>query len=245
MRVFRGFSFSPGMDPSEFESRIRDIIPAPVRTIYVDVSNGDDNNPGTQDKPLKTLERALWIETFLEEWDYIEYNRPGLYAIILASGVYEIPATITYNKWLFGSMVAIWGQSSATTAINVKGTLGILKSRLSLYNCRVDGTQVPTYGGFNLEDSSVKFYNCEINIGPYHFINTISGKGGVEIELCKVVKTGNGVLFNAGNKPADYVSVSTTIVDSAGTTLQDTDILTGIVRDTNNLPRNVRSNVVL
>lgn len=64
---------------------------ATAETIYVDPMSGNDANPGTKDKPLRTFEKTAIMVN--------DSNNPGPTLIKVNPGVYDITETILFKNY--------------------------------------------------------------------------------------------------------------------------------------------------
>ncbi|NPB07571.1 MAG: hypothetical protein GXN96_01425 [Aquificae bacterium] len=245
MRTIKGFEFNPGLPKELFQKLLRE-LDAPVETLFVNGTTGSDTNAGTESQPLKTFDKALFKETFPEEFDGAEYTKPGLLVVSLSGGTYQLNPD--WFKILFGKTVYIWGDPASKPVIIPQTPINLLNSALIFDSCIIDNTStgrplVSSYNGNNF----VAFNRCEIKIGSAPIVdNRIPATIGVSVNTSTITKTSTGVLLSTGNSTFDWLKDTvSTIQDSAGSTLTDADIILGIVRDAGNLPRNCRSNVVL
>ena len=120
-------------------------------------------------------------------------------------------------------------------------------SGLHFENCNLDNSGGVFIGGAGGLASRVSFSGCNISIGASNFIAFgLYQHYYITLINTNITKTSTGLLVNCYGSALDYYrNANTTIQDSAGTALTDADIIGGIVRDANGLPRNVRSNIVL
>ena len=66
-----------------------------TKALYINVNTGSDQNPGTKEQPLKTLNQAAsWIN---------QANGKGAITIYLSEGIYGLDATATFHpaNWHF------------------------------------------------------------------------------------------------------------------------------------------------
>jgi len=61
-----------------------------AEVLYVDDTNSDDANPGTEDKPMRTIARAAAMVNNSKE--------PGPTTIKIEPGVYVIDKTVTFEN---------------------------------------------------------------------------------------------------------------------------------------------------
>ena len=61
-----------------------------AETIYVDVRDGSDNNPGTKEKPVKTVGRTVEIVN--------SSTKPGPATIKIAPGIYSLSNSVEFNS---------------------------------------------------------------------------------------------------------------------------------------------------
>jgi len=233
------------------------------KTVYVDSVNGDDTNPGTIDAPFKTLTKA------------VDSIPAGGYGIIkLNSDVYldtriELKGRILYitpttlapdtqcctpnqnNPWIYaegnigtnGDMGAGFvGQGMVITEyVNIETK--------PCTNCGI-------WRGFIGRHDNSKYilsmYAAYIKIGTNNELVRIqSGPAAItEIALynCNISFTDanfNTLIELEDSAPISFKPTGSTATDANGNSLTWQDVISGIIRDTNGLPRNVISNVVL
>ncbi|RUM27735.1 MAG: hypothetical protein DSY42_09555 [Aquifex sp.] len=219
-----------------------------VKEVWVDPS-GDDRNDGSQEAPLRTLDGALLKPgyTTYTAWGTEEVKIPfSLYIIYLTPGyTYDLSKVIALSN----SFVLIVGDLQNPPIIDNPsgGNIRLRWASLEFFRCTIKNTGGNLFAGNGGVASRISFSSSTVNIGTKNLIGYyIHQHFHVALGSSTVVKTSTGLLVNCNGSSLDYYrDNSTTIQDSAGNTLTDTDIIGGIVRDVNGVPRNVRSNIVL
>ena len=218
------------------------------KEVWVD-SAGDDRNDGSQEAPFKTLDRALQLpkSQFYTPWNSYEtaQNLPLLFIHLAPAQTFDLSQAVALNR----ANVYIYGDATNKPTITNQsgGSIRLRWSGLHFDNCNLNNSGGFFIRGWGGMASRVSFYSCNISIGALNFIEYgIYQHCHVVVDNSTITKTSTGLLVNCSGSALDYYRDSnTTIQDSAGTALTDTDIIGGIVRDANGLPRNVRSNIVL
>ncbi len=218
------------------------------KEVWVNPLDGDDRNDGSQEAPFKTLDKALLPEKsqLIQAWNLEEGFNPYIFLMVylIAGQTYDLTKRIGINRMF----VNIYGDATNPPKITntAGGQLYVRWAGLYFESCQLDnsgGRFIQGWGGLS---SRVSFDGCSISIGASDFINYGTYQhfhitlGGTDI-----VKTSTGLLVNCNGSTLDYFRGGGTITDSAGTALTDTDIIGGIIRDANGVPRNVQSNIVL
>ncbi|NPB04511.1 MAG: hypothetical protein GXO39_08910 [Thermotogae bacterium] len=248
MRTLKGFQFEPGMPPEKLVEEIKKLASpsAPVRTVWVNPTTGSDTNDGSEASPFATLDKALFEPNYLEAFDGFNYTSPELLVVVLAPGQYQLNGS---KAILFRKNVILYGDfSGGSVIVPTQMAVQLVESAVSLYNCKVDGVNGSASlfsTGAGSGSCEVSFTGGQIDIGTRHIISHGGGNLTLELSGTTVKKTSTGLLLYGTGAPFDYYRTAGSIQDANGNALQDTDILGGIVRDANNLPRNVRSNIVL
>ena len=196
------------------------------RTFYVDAVNGDDNNPGTEEAPFKTIEKAI-----------VSVPVGGHGAIFLMSDVY-----------LNTNMEAIW--KNITIRLNGYSFNLTVDSRSLLRKFSAVGLFALEFRGSGKIVLPVRADDpTYINNHPYLLSSGANGNVfkslaltyGVEV----VINDTAYKLLEVNTNSTSAFSVHGTLTDNTGSNLTWADLISGIVRDANGVPRNVISNIVL
>ncbi|OMH40230.1 hypothetical protein [Desulfurobacterium indicum] len=232
------------------------------KTVYVDAVNGDDLNPGTSDAPFKTLSKALsviptggWGIIFLKSdivyggTDNVIVAKDNITAIILKDSSLTTHPKITFNNYtkiLHGNNNRLWF-NSIDFDFNLSGFT--YSPSLFMWNTHVyqGDAGISMGGGLGFD-----YCNININVDFDYLVYLV-----MSIPFIKMVNTITTYTNSTGN---DYFKItdaaqcvninfegSWSIIVN-GTVLSDSDIsshIVSIVRDTNGVPRNILSNIIL
>lgn len=218
------------------------------KELWVD-PNGDDRNDGSQEAPFQTIEGALLSlgYTYNSAWGTYEISSHIKFIKLnLTPGVtYDLSKVIALNHLFVRISGNLTNKPKITNAGG--GNLRLRSAYFEIWDCAIDNTQ----GGILIKESGgvgskVSFSNCDITIGISNLIAySIHQHFHIALYNSTVIKTSTGLLVNCNGSSLDYFSSNLTIQDGAGNALTDADIIGGIVKDANGVPRNVKSNVIL
>jgi len=236
------------------------------RTFYVDQVNGDDSNDGSESAPFKTIQKAInsvpvggRVDVYIIG-NYTLNEHVGISNKVVVIHVsddsflkttwYQIGS---YNS-LYGfrlqglSAIEFWMKSGAKIILDDEGFDTSLPQSSYCYliqkNSSVLGfVRVTNVGGgtkpvieLSGSDSSPAF----MSHGSGHTSEALV----LHLYSVNIVKSGNALL--SGGQGVFFLRVdSVDIYDGSGNELGWTDVISGIVRDANGVPRNVLSNTVL
>jgi len=231
------------------------------RTFYVDAENGDDNNDGASSTPFKTIKKAC---------DSVPVGGYGL-IYFFGGQVFNLDSIILQHKSLFFSRYNNDNNYIITTSYYQDNDAAWLKnfklinSKLIFYHAIFDLPENTT--GLNVSGhdngliqfkrksvvSGVHFYNCTVNL---NYNNNIlismhdygDGASFSAISLYNVtfnINHSNTYFIGAGNAPFSLrKGANITVNDNTGNNRTFNDLIAGIVKDANGVPRNVISNIV-
>jgi len=237
------------------------------RTFYVDADNGDDNNDGSSANPFKTIKKAcdsvptsgianiilLADKTYVLESDINIYNKK---IIFLKHGNGNNPIVTTKTRTrTYGSntYAEINNFHISGGALNFHSDVDIVVPSNSTGNNispSSNGFIVPAYDTYN--GAFIGFHHCSITInGDFPLINNDNWSGGSPFTDIKfwgvtvnLMKDGTKVISNNSHSTCS-IGWSATLKDSSGNDISVSDnLLSGIVKDSNGVPRNVISNIV-
>ena len=235
---------------------------------YVDATNGNDTNDGSSAYPFKTIKKAcdsvvvggiadinlLAGQTYVLESDIYIYNKKIRF-LKQGNGNNPIVTTNTRTQTYGSNTYAEVNnfRISGGAALNFHGDVDIVVpsngtgNSISFVN---NGFIVPTYDTYN--GSFIGFHYCSITInGDFPLINNHNWNGGSPFTDIKFWGVGVN-LMKAGTKVINYIGDSTCSIgwsaelkDSSGNYISVSgNLLSGIVKDANGVPRNIISNIV-
>ena len=237
------------------------------RTFYVDADNGDDNNDGSSANPFKTIKKAcdsvptggianielLAGQTYVLESDIGIYNKKirflkhgdGDNPIVTTKTRTRTSGSNTYaevnNFHISGGALNFYSGVDIVVPSNSTG------DNISPLN---NGFIIPEYNTYS--GAFIGFHYCSITInGDFSLINNYNYGGGSPFTDIKfwgvtvnLMKNGTKVISNNGNSTCS-IGWYSTIKDSSGNDISVSDnLLSGVVKDSNGVPRNVISNIV-
>ncbi len=239
------------------------------RFLYVDI-NGDDNNPGTQDAPFKTIDKAI---------SAIPTGGSG--RIYLRSGQeHKLSGTVTIeNKHVDitcepgidptnyptltadPEIVDINGTNfNFLPGFIVAGTLRINQCKINVpavQNNSIDlaprkrALIVPAYNNPWYGAPTISVNYCKINLNKGFRLIDFYNWGG-RSDLASIQLYGNTIVINDTSTPlidfcygiAGFFQSSNTLTDQSGNSLAWSDVVSGILKDSNGIPRNIVSNII-
>jgi hypothetical protein len=182
------------------------ILDAPL-TLYVDGTNGDDSNDGSQGKPFKTIQKAVYAVPLI-----CLYHAA---AINIADGIYpeavNIP-TVGHISF-FGGNVRVFGFASATPSVVL-----LQFDLLTLYNnTPVTGISTVFGANFHVHVTDLvlidKFYAVDSEYGAHLFIEATSSftanncyivnhsvtGGNITVQASGITGSGNSIFYTANS----------------------------------------------
>ena len=227
------------------------------RTFYVDAVNGDDNNTGASDSPFKSLKKA--IDSVPDSGKgYIIFKSDYTLEENINIGNKHIVLDGNNNQYSFTSkeVTQTLGSTDYDGIYHISGTNTIIFYRYKNIN-------VPTHSGSNsvhpINSSLVGgnfqhgltlnvgvFYSNNLNIyKDFNFIDNYNWNGGYGQLVYQnwsltITKNDTGVLINLNGSNLVVGTDSSTKQDSSGNSIGWTDLINGIVKDSNGVPRNVQ-----
>lgn len=182
--------------------------PANVSSLFLDAVNGDDNNPGTMQAPIKTLARASYLVNTLG-------SGVGTYTISLKSGQTYTTAGVNSRFWFNGTQInfRVWGEPKyvdSTGFVNYFPTSAVdfQRATINLGSYDVgDGTiqaaGISSFGNLYFEGivlngptnhqfggsemvacsgaGTIGLFGCDINIGRHIFVTN-----AVSLDACVI-----------------------------------------------------------
>lgn len=203
------------------------------RTVYVDEINGDDSNSGSSSSPIKSVHKAV---------NFVPMG--GRVTIVLLSDCNWSGDAVSYNK-----VIEIRLNGHALNLVKYADS----NNKYLLYSIIGYANTVFFYGN-NLDGSKVVLpvlADGEKIFSPDHsvFIKSI---GSAEPELSQVTF---GYKADIEDNGAFYISSATAsassfsfsggqLIQSNGSSRALTDLVSGVVKDSNGVPRNIQSNLI-
>jgi hypothetical protein len=195
------------------------------KTFYVDADNGDDNNDGSSATPFQTIEKAL--------------------KSILVKGTIVLNSDVHLTSAVMLPFVSI--------LINLNGYSFYVNndSKSQLYSISLSlGGFITLNNNGKLVLPSAQSDTTSINNHP-NFI--ISGYGGstshglmLAYSVEVVVNDTHYGLLEINNATGFFSADSNSkITDNTGSGITWADLISGIIKDSNGVPRNVLSNIIL
>lgn len=229
--------------------------PTLERTFYVDAVTGNDNSEGTQAAPFKTLKKAV---------PAIPYGGGGI--IYLAGAQEHIIDSLIQVPWRSIIFAATPGASEKPTIKNVcttddNSTAGFAMNNASLYfsglvlrtadyriaNAPTNNVYMGLIRRNDRPAGPVSVSGCEIRLGDTPFMRlTSNGQMGslalYSVAITRVGTNPSAALLDAANIPCLLAAGAVTA--PAGAKWLN-DLVTGVVLDANNVPRNILTNLIL
>jgi len=236
------------------------------RTFYVDAVNGDDSNDGSESAPFKTIKKAC---NSVPVGGYGVIYLSGDYT--LTQNVYLINKIIYIyvpgNSILKPSWYLYNNQENRLNSFHLKGSSNIIfdlhdGAKILLDDEGFDSSYSQNYGWF------IQKYTYCIGFISVFGSNNYTNKVQIEIagsdsspvfmshgdlhslealvlHLWKVdiIKSGNGYL-TSGDGVFGLKASNSSVKDGSGNSLEWSDVVSGIVKDANGVPRNIISNIV-
>lgn len=252
-----------------FNQLLNDAKQIMEKTVYVNQSTGDDNNDGTQNRPFKTLQKAVdsvpagGLVSIYIQGDYV------LTSDVLVSG------KKTVNIYLDGKLTTEWHIVNQTVA-SVYNIQLIGNSIVQVFSCSNAVSyqfEIPSrpsnMQGLTLSSTAGLFYVLDTRIGNIlirpqdsvqHNVSIAEGSlivnswgvGKFSIILLNsngsITLGNNAFLVNLASAGVATCKLSLAgSITKGGSTVNPpyTSLFGGIIRDTNNVPRNIISNYVL
>jgi len=232
------------------------------RTFYVDAENGDDSNDGSESAPFKTIQKACGS---------VPVGGFG-YIYLYGGQTFALNASIILkHKSLFFQNYGNGDRYTITSFYHDNGSSAwiehfkLYNSKLVFWNSIFDLPENNT--GVNIDHnnngllhckgdqlvSGIHFYYCIINLN--HTGNVLismhnygSGAAFSGISLYNVtfnINHSNTYFISAGNAPFSLrKGANITVNDNTDDNRTFNDLISGIVKDANGVPRNIISNIV-
>jgi hypothetical protein len=230
---------------------------------FVDPNNGNDNNDGAT-KPVKTIDEALRrCLPFTNTWIYLysgsTYTISDVY-YIRDCGIMFVRETVegvnAPNPLIMNTLREDSNRTTGLKVTNVYFSAANVKFKTASYT--TDDTAADLWEGILQRHDTgnyiANFYDCEIEIMDTPFTRIQSGPGGpysLSLFSTKVIRhndtkrTAPLVLIENGHPYEFYTSNIKLITDQDGNTLKVSDIISGIVRDSNGALVNLVTNTVV
>jgi hypothetical protein len=246
------------------------LIPNMNLTFYVDAENGDDNNPGTEDAPFKTIEKAVnsvpnggyGLIKLFKQTHYISNSLDLKTKTILFQSYGYDRDNLSNNAWIenttYISTDLSGNQSYSTTGFSSKFSC-IHFNYVNIRTTNLPDTNLPLSiweGVIHRADSSsihVTFFSSIIELGDTDLIRIPTGAHGllhIYMYNCSVSQKGVNrqayLLVNeAGNVSFSSYNNTFTLADGSSGTIGQ--LISGqIVRDAStNIPLNFLTNFSL
>ncbi len=237
---------------TKFTQSVSDALSSEMnKTIYVDAINGDDLNVGTEDSAKKSLSAALKSQI----GGHVSIYLKAAQVHVLTSDIYESARVVDLERYGDGANPIF---TAALYDSEPYQKVKAVFSDTSFYFTKVDVvTPKAVTGGFEPYGSmfwqrggrslNISCYKADVIVNDFPIHRQNSAAGGlssIQLSLSRVVKKAEAFPFYAGYG-LKYGNYSTSIEDAAGNALDHSDIVAGIVRDANGVPRNLISNKIL
>ncbi|MEO2220059.1 MAG: hypothetical protein ABGW55_00685 [Nitrosopumilus sp.] len=232
------------------------------RTFYVDAINGDDNNPGTNDAPFKTIKKAIdsvpvggfgtiilqnsqthIINTWIEVKNKSIYFRSKDATSTLGSADSNSPIILfDDNGTKLTGRILTWNST-----IQIAGYVHPVKIQLGKLTNTIEG--VAFYGHWPFDGTTSNNYlsiahtSVDISDGSCYLFAHFT-KVGLRMAKIKKHSTTNFAIGHVGYGTLAFQSSECQIYDLNNNDIS-TKCISGIVRDSNGIPRNVISNIIL
>ena len=223
------------------------------RSFYVDAVSGDDTNNGTNSSPFKTLKKAI------QSIPVSGYATISLMSDITINEVIDIATPMSVKIHSVGTRRTITFPIDETKNPTYgfsgfyfyKGDIRLSFENVKLVSPNYTGTRIlynrsAPLGNCGVKDGrivSFLFYDCAIEVNNVPFITNpvVSQAAGnlfaVQINGCSITANDQPFIY-AGGYPLIFTRISTTINN-------ESKMIFGITKDTNGVPRNIVSNVIL
>ena len=225
------------------------------RTFYVDAVNGDDNNTGTIDSPFKTIKKAIdsvpiggMGTIYLKDDQTHIVSGLGFYVknktiIIKRSGDGNNSPTLQIKSWISGDYnyyVSFQGINYSIYFYNIN--IEDYKTDSSLN----DNIGWGIFGRESLGDIKLVFMECSLNIQYAKLLSASNNLKWIDISFnsCDCTFPQKTQITLDYGALANINSYNTTYNDGNGNSINLVDIVYGVVKDTNGVPRNIISNIV-
>ena len=229
------------------------------RTFYVDADNGDDNNDGSENSPFKTIEKAC-VSVPIGGIGHIFLKASQTH--ILNNDIYVYNKRIFFDKWGGNGSDTSTHPIMENIIINGDQTTGfrLYNSVFAAETINFTTAALPSNTTSSIWEGIIKrtdlftgkvlLYECGIKLQDTDFIRIASGPTNmldVYLYYPTVTRVGSNrtsyLIYNEyGN--ISYNRVNGSLKDGSGNNLTDSDLITGIVKDKNGVPRNIISNTI-
>ncbi len=247
----------------KFKKELWDDVGAAIgqmsRTFYVDTENGDDNNTGDSDHPFKTIQKA------------VNSVPNGGYGYINVSGDHN-QTFYSKHKQIYINNGGVW-TIPYKSFCDVSGDILISnQGQIIVDNDNGSDSDNENYAGF-LASNYEKFFLSEplnfvlVNYKTSNPVNITSGRalvgsrawGHQQRIAINVVVTNlycsdkfivDGKIFGAYNGANSFQWTNSSnddsfsLEDSSGNAVDIKDTISGIIKDSNGVPRNITSNII-
>ena len=226
------------------------------RTFYVDAVNGDDSNPGTGDAPFKTLKKAIDSVpvggkatvsctsdvTLSEE---ISLHSKNIRIVLNDHTLVVSSFSDTVNKYfgfeMSGSEIRIEsGTIQLSGKANTDLSWAISAIGAVFKGSHPAGPNLVSIGSCSLLLPADAGVLCCTGISAWSILTHLL------LERCVITRDG-GVIYAVQGSGSGIGTLSifdTTITDSSGNAVEWTDVVSGIIYDSSNIPRNIVSNII-
>jgi len=228
---------------------VTNVKSALTRRFYLDANSGNNSNDGSYNSPLKDLDYAIEIappgviELILNPGNYVitrhQLVENKLVKIKCSSGNPE-DCVISHRKYSDGYLTGLRLRNSAVAVYYC--TIKTCEN-----NCNTNGNYIKSifgrandigFGVFQLYDS-----NLILNDGDLFSVSFGGGFGIVLLSSVKITLNGEGKILRI--EDAVQSAVLNVYQTNPPSGAQWSDLIAGIVRDSNGVPRNIISNLVL
>ncbi|MDJ0973748.1 MAG: DUF1565 domain-containing protein [Planctomycetota bacterium] len=188
----------------------------------VDVERGDDNNPGTDEAPFKTITRAMLVA---QDGDVVRV-RQGIYSeangdkfpIVVPRGVTLLG---DFNPIRPGTEVRLFG--TGETSGDIRPGTTVFATIVPQERAVLKGLKLQNFGVHDAPDTidvvvaaaapAVQIIGCEIEAGNDHGISFFPGAEGLHLDLNRITICGIGMMFIEGGGVGTTIE-NTTVTDN-------------------------------
>jgi len=244
---------------NQFQQGVNSVM---AKTVYVDAENGsDETGDGSSSAPFKTLQKAInsvpsgGIVNIILLSDYINGNEKIYLAnkVVRIWGYYEENGHGYRHKLLFpiaprGNNNTVYGFSGGGTVLLYYCDIGFVDNRDP--NKPFDAfAQIFDFVDYYSLGWKIFLSRCKVTLTDYQDVAFVHSHGAgigtamVNVYSTEINSTGNDSYF--ARITNSTLILNTYNANLTGTKTSWSNLIRGIVKDSNGIPRNVVSNIVL